>query len=160
MAIVTVSPRPRASHTAGLSLLELLTTVLLAGILSGIALLGYGRMMKEWRLNAAVRQLVMELKVTRNRAIAENTAQRIRFEIPSPRYQRQKQTVSKEYEDVGPPLSLPDGIEATDCTARGAAVAFQPRGHASSFGTITVRDADGSERRLVVDMAGRLRVER
>jgi len=150
----------RRSHPSGLSLLELLTAVLLAGILSGITLLGYARMTKQWRLNAAVRQLVMDLKVTRNRAIAENIAQRIRFEIPSSLYRRQKQTASQDYADVGPPVSLPDGIQAIDCTARGGAIAFQPRGHASTFGTVTVRDSDGSERRLIVDMAGRMRVER
>jgi hypothetical protein len=103
----------------------------------------------------------MELKVTRSRAIAQNAGQRIRFDdVPSTRYRRQRQEASSEYVDVGAPVSLPDGIETTGCTARDAAVAFQPRGHASSFGTITVRNAEGSERQIIVDMAGRLRVQR
>jgi Tfp pilus assembly protein FimT len=150
----------RRCPVAGLSATELLTAVLLAAILGGAALLGYGRTLAEWRLNAAVRQVVMDLKVTRSRAIAENTGQRIRFDVPSTQYLRQRQEGLSEYVDVGAPISLPDGIATTDCTARGAAVTFQPRGHASTFGTITVRNAEGSERRIVVDMAGRMRVER
>jgi Tfp pilus assembly protein FimT len=150
----------RRCLSGGLSVLELLTAVLIASILSGTAVLGYGRMLASWRLNAAVRQIVMDLKVTRSRAITENTGQRIRFVVPSSLYQRQRREASSAYADVGEPISLPDGIETIDCTARDATVTFQPRGHASTFGTITLRNPEGAERRIVVDMAGRLRVER
>lgn len=150
----------RRCLSGGLSVLELLTAILIASVLSGTALLGYGRMLADWRLNAAVRQVVMELKVTRSRAITENTGQRIRFDVPSSLYQRQRREASSNYADVGAPISLPDGIEAIDCTARDDTVTFQPRGHASSFGTITLRNPEGTERRIVVDMAGRMRVER
>lgn len=143
----------------GLSLLELLTALGIASILGGSALLGYAKMVADWRLHAAVRQVVMDLKVTRSRAIAENTGQRIRFDVPSTRYQRQRRDVSGNFADVGTPIPLPAGIEAVDCTARDDAVTFQPRGHASSFGTITLRSPEGRERRIVVDMAGRMRVE-
>jgi prepilin-type N-terminal cleavage/methylation domain-containing protein len=151
----------RRRHTSeGLTLLELLTAILIASILSGTALLSYGRMLAGWRLNAAVRQVVMDLKVTRIRAIMENTGQRIRFEVPSSLYRRQRREASSAYADVGTPIALPDGIETVDCTARDDAVTFQPRGHASAFGTITLRNSEGKERRIVVDMAGRMRVER
>lgn len=149
----------RRRGSSGLSLLELLTALAIASLLGGTALLGYGRMMADWRLGAAVRQIVMDLKVTRSRAIMENAGQRVRFDFPSTRYQRQRQDESSTYVDVGTPIPLPDGIETIDCTARGNAVTFQPRGHASSFGTITVRSPEGTERRIVVDMAGRMRVE-
>jgi Tfp pilus assembly protein FimT len=141
-------------------MLELLTALAIASIVGGTALLGYRETMADWRLNAAVRQVVMDLKATRSRAIMENAGQRICFAVPSTRYQRQRQDASRNYVDIGAPTSLPDGIETTDCTARDDAVTFQPRGHASSFGAITVRNAKGTERRIVVDMAGRLRVER
>jgi Tfp pilus assembly protein FimT len=150
----------RRRAAGGLSTLELLTVILIASILGGTAILGYGKMLADWRLNAAVRQIAMDLKVTRSRAIAENTGQRIRFDVPSSPYQRQRQGASSDYEDLGGPISLPDGIEATDCTARGSTVTFRPRGHASTFGAITLRNAEGTERRIIVDMAGRLRVER
>lgn len=148
----------RSYRSGGLSILELLTAILIAAILSGTAVLAYGRMLADWRLNAAVRQVVMDLKVTRSRAIMENTGQRIRFELPARFYQRQRRDPSGAYRDVKKPIALPDGIEAVDCTARDDAVTFQPRGHASSFGTITLRDSEGRERRIVVDMAGRLRI--
>jgi Tfp pilus assembly protein FimT len=143
-----------------MSVLELLTALAIVSILGGTALLAYGRMMAGWRLNAAVRQVVMDLKVMRSRAIAENTAQRILFGVPSTRYQRQREEGTTGYVDVGAPIPLPDGIETIDCTARGGAVAFQPRGHASTFGAITLRNPEGTERRVIVDMAGRIRVER
>jgi Tfp pilus assembly protein FimT len=158
--ILQSAPLGRRHLPVGLSLLELLTALVVASILSGTALLGYRATMADWELNAAVRQVVMDLKATRIRAIAENAGQRILFEVPSTEYQRQKQNASSDYVNVAAPIPLPDGVETTDCTARGNAVTFHPRGHASTFGTIIVRNAEGTERRIIIDMAGRLRIER
>ena len=55
--------------------------------------------------------------------------------------------------------SLPRGVELVDCTAKGAAITFRPLGQASTFGTIRLRNEDGLERSVVVDIAGRLRVQ-
>ena len=49
--------------------------------------------------------------------------------------------------------------QVVDCTAAGDGVGFRPRGYAITFGTITLRNASGDERRVIVDIAGRMRVQ-
>ncbi len=149
---------PLAAADRGTSLLELLTAMALSAAIAGTALLGYRSMLAQWRLSAAARQVVMDLKVARTRAITQSAAQRIHFAIADRRYQRQRE-VGARYTDDGPPTALPDGVETRDCTARGGNIAFQPRGHASSFGSVTLVNRDGAQRRIVVDIAGRVRVE-
>ena len=60
---------------------------------------------------------------------------------------------------MAPPVALPSHVEIVECTARDAAISFYARGHAGSFGTLTLRNSDGELRRIVVDIAGRIRVE-
>jgi prepilin-type N-terminal cleavage/methylation domain-containing protein len=145
------------TRSAGLTLLELLVAVALFGVLAAIALPDLRRTLAAWRLNAAARQLVMDLKLTRAQAIAGGVNQRLRFVPATPRYQRERQQ-GTSYVAVGPPIALPDGIIVVDCSAAGAGISFRPRGLAAAFGTITLRDADGLERRIVVDIAGRMRL--
>ena len=142
-----------------MSLVEVLAALALAGVVAGTSLLGYSRMLSQWRLNAAARQVVMDLKAARVRAIMENVGQRLHFPTPGRHYQRQRDDGAHRYADDGPPTALPDTIQAVACTANGASITFQPRGHASTFGTITLRNAEGAERHVVVDIAARLRVQ-
>ena len=53
----------------------------------------------------------------------------------------------------------PTACIVVDCTAAGDGVGFRPRGYAITFGTITLRNASGDERRVIVDIAGRMRVQ-
>lgn len=149
----------RSPSQHGLSLAELLAALALAGVIAGTSLAGYSRMLSQWRLNAAARQVVMDLKAARVRAIMENVSQRVHFVTPGTHYQRQREDESRRYADDWPPTALPAGIQTVACTASGANITFQPRGHASTFGTISLRNAEGMQRRVVVDIAARLRVE-
>jgi Tfp pilus assembly protein FimT len=143
----------------GASALEILTAIALCGALAGIATARLVDGMSAWRLDAGVRQLVLDLKVARMRAVAESADHRLRLAFPAPAYQGERREAGGAYTAVGPPTALPAGVEIVDCTARGAAVTFRPLGHASTFGTITLENDDGKQRRIVVDIAGRLRVE-
>ena len=84
---------------------------------------------------------------------------RVHFAVPGGTYQRERQR-GATYVAVGPPTS-PARRRRSRSTARRSAssVGFRPRGHAATFGSVTLRDADGDERRVVVDIAGRMRVE-
>lgn len=145
------------TRSAGLTLLELLVALALFGVLAAIALPDLRRTLAAWRLDAAARQVVMDLKLTRAQAIAGGVNQRLRFLPASPRYQRERQQ-GASYVAVGPPTALPEGIVVIDCSAAGGGISFRPRGLAAAFGTITLRDADGVERRIIVDIAGRMRL--
>src|SRR3970040_2452433 len=89
---------------SGMSLVEVLAALALAGVVAGTSLLGYSRMLSQWGLNAAAPQ----------RLLGDGP-----HVCPAD----------------GPPTALPDTIQAVACTANGASITFQPRGHASTFGT-------------------------
>lgn len=149
----------RRFASAGFSLPELIVVVIVSSTVLATALLAYRPMLARWRLHAAVRQVVMDLKVARVRAIAESTDHRIVFRVPGKAYRHEARHSPGGYVPDGPPTALPFGVETIECTAVGASVTFRPRGHASTFGSITLRNAEGDLRRIVVDMAGRLRVQ-
>ena len=143
----------------GLTVLELLVTLGLVGLLAAIALPSFGAMRARARLGAAARQVVMDLKLARTRAITDVASHRVRFPALSSSYQHQRQGSDGRYADEGAPVPLPEGVGIESCTAAGAAVGFQPRGHASTFGSITLRGEEGGGRRIVVDIVGRMRIE-
>ena len=143
----------------GFTLFELLIAIALIAVLSGAALIGYQRALAGWRLNAAARQVVMDLKLTRARAILDSATHRLRFAVPGTTYQHERQRPSGTYDGVGPPIGLPSDVEIADCSGAGSGISFRPRGQAGAFGTVTLRNHDGDQRAVVVDIVGRTRVQ-
>jgi len=142
----------------GFTLFELLVAVALAAALAGAALLGARRALAGWRLSAAARQVVLDLKLARARAILDSANHRVRFSVPGTSYQHERQRPSGAYEASGLPTQLPDDVTVVACTAAGSGVSFRPRGNAGAFGAVTLRNADGDLRAVVVDIVGRIRV--
>ena len=140
-----------------MSLLEVLAALGLLAVVVGSALVVGEEMGSRLRLNSATRQIIMDLKLVRARAMTEGANYRLRFAEHATTYQRQRREGRRRYVDDGPAIELPSGIEVVGCTARGSAVTFRPRGHASTFGTITLASRD-AVRQVVVDIAGRMRV--
>jgi prepilin-type N-terminal cleavage/methylation domain-containing protein len=146
-------------RASGFTLFELLIALALATVLAATAVPELRRSLAGWRINAAARLVVMDLKHARARAIAESATHRIRFATPGGAYQLERQRANGAYTDIGPSTQLGDGILVVECTAPGSGVAFRPRGHAATFGTVRLRNATGDERRVVIDIAGRMRVQ-
>jgi prepilin-type N-terminal cleavage/methylation domain-containing protein len=146
-------------HPPGFTLLELLVTLTVSAALIGISLPNLSRMMSGWRLSTAARQIVLELKVIRMQAVSENSDHRLLLTVPGSSYLRERKNAAGTYDADGPSTGLPRGVEVVECTAKGAAITFRPLGQASTFGTIRLRNEDGLERSVVVDIAGRLRVQ-
>jgi prepilin-type N-terminal cleavage/methylation domain-containing protein len=142
----------------GVTLLELLAGLALFGALTAVAVPHVAVLRARWRLGAAARQVVMDLKVARARAMADVANRRVRFTVPGSAYQHQRQDNGR-YLDDGGPMALPEGISIGACSAVGSAVGFRPRGPATTFGTITLRNERGEQRRIVVDIVGRMRIE-
>lgn len=143
----------------GLTLLELLVAVALLGVLAAVGVPSVQRQIERWRIGAAARQVVMDLKAARGRAILGGAAYRVHFTVPGDRYQLERQRAGGTYAAVSPPVLLPHGVRVVDCTATADGIGFRPRGHAITFGTVTVRNGSGDERRVIVDIAGRIRVQ-
>jgi prepilin-type N-terminal cleavage/methylation domain-containing protein len=143
----------------GFTLLELLIAVTLCAVLAATAVLGYRRALSAWRLDAATRQVVMDLKLARARAMLGAATHRVRFAAPGRRYQHERRRASSAYEPLGPATPLPPDVEILGCSGAGSAISFRPRGHAAAFGTIALRNSDGEQRSIVVDIVGRMRVQ-
>ena len=133
-------------------------TLSITAVVSVTALLGLNRSLAGWRHNATARQLVMDLRVTRVSAMSEGVDRRLRLPTGTA-YQPQRKAANGTYVDEGPPTVLPDGIRIVDCTGAGSSVSFRSAGYAGAFGTITLADALGEERRVIVDIAGRARIQ-
>lgn len=158
-------PRADAAHmddcsapASGFSVLELIVVVSLASVLAAIGVLGHQALRPSLNLSMATRQVVMDLKVARMSAIARNLTNRVVFASGGSQYQLQRKTGSS-YSNEGAPVVLPQGIVIADCTAVGSAISFRPRGNAGSFGTVTIQNGKGDVRRVIVDIAGQVRVQ-
>lgn len=143
----------------GFTLLELLIALALCAVLTGTALLGYRRLLSGWRLNGAARQVMMDLKLARARAVLNAATHRVRFAVPGTSYQHERRRPSGTYEPIAPPTELPPDVEIVGCSGAGSGISFRPRGHAAAFGTIALRNHDGEERSVIVDIVGRLRMQ-
>ena len=148
----------RGTTDRGFSLLELLVVLSLVAALSGIAVLGHAALRPRLDLSDAARQVVMDLKVARMRAAAENVNHRVVFTNGSGTYQPQRKNGST-YTNTAPPVPLPQGIVVVDCTANGSVIGFRPRGNAATFGSVTIRNPKGESRQIIVDIAGQVRVQ-
>ena len=152
-----VRPADRA-RPGGFALIELAAVLGLLSILGAIAVLSHHGVRSRLALSTAARQVTLDLKRARMRAITRNVNHRIIFTAGSERYQRQQKRGST-YVDEGAAVALPPGIMVTDCSAAENAISFRPRGNAGTFGTVTLRNPFGEIRRVIVDIAGQVRVE-
>ncbi len=131
----------------------------LLSILMGIGIATTRALRDEWHLQAAVRQIVLDLRTARVAAIASSRARRLRFEVPGGAYHKEIESDRQTYAEIEA-VELPAGIEITSCTGRNDAIGFRPRGNAGAFGTVRLADARGETRDIVVSFAGRVRVRR
>ncbi len=145
--------------TRGFSLLELLVVLALITALSGVALLQGPRLLGGWRLAAAARQIVMELKFARARAILTSATHRVHFFTADSTYRQERQRASGTYDAIAAAAPLPTSVAIAACTAAGSGISFRPRGNAGAFGTVTLRNAYGQQRAVIVDIVGRIRVQ-
>jgi general secretion pathway protein H len=148
----------RSGTAGGWTLLEVVVVVGLMSILAGTAVLAHQAARPMLDLSAGVRQVAMELRVARMRAISDGVGYRVVFAAGGAAYQKQRQG-SSTYLDDGPPVALPRGVVVAGCNGSGGAISFRPRGNAGSFGTVTIQNGNGDQRQVVVNIAGRVRIQ-
>ncbi len=141
----------------GITLVEILTGLVIAAILATTATHTTRDLLDGWQLSSAVRQVVLDLRQARIRSITQARGQRLHFEPGASSYQLSAEQSRGQYEPTGPSTGLPPGISIASCSGRGENIAFRPRGNAAAFGTLTLQSTKGAARRIIVDIAGRVR---
>ena len=158
------------SSLKGFTLLELLLTITLLGILASLASLQTGPLLSRARLDRGARQVASDLQAARMKAITLNRRFRVSFRADSHDYIVDRDEEGNWRRDIlaahGPlttaedvSIVLPASVGITAVNS-GGDVIFIPRGYVDAGITITLGVSSGTERRrIVVNLAGRVRIE-
>jgi prepilin-type N-terminal cleavage/methylation domain-containing protein len=131
----------------GFSLIELVVTLALAGILTAIAVPNWNSLLPSYRLDSSVRQVQSELHSIKMRAAAENTGFQFVYSDGATTYTIQRTAA------ILATKSLPAGI----IVANSGTVSFSPRGTAGG-NRIRLRNSAGICKQIVVSATGRIRI--
>ncbi len=143
----------RPSRACGFTLLEILVAMGILGILAGFAIPHWSSLLSGYRLNAAARQVAVELHSARNRAMAQYRRFKVVFTTSSTyTIQREQAPGLKVYTVISGPKRLPSGITAE----ANRTPVFQTRGNASPGATITLTNSEGTIKEVVVHLTGRI----
>jgi len=166
MQVLTSHSRPPVPCSRGFTLLELLLVIVVLGVLSSLLFLRLAPLLSQTRLRSAVWQVATDLQAIRMKAIAQNRRFRVTFR-PSTRdyivekeeegWQQQILYVHGSGATDDAPLLLPPGVVITAVNS-GGDVIFVPRGHVDGGISITL-GTEGHTRKVVVNLAGRVRIE-
>jgi prepilin-type N-terminal cleavage/methylation domain-containing protein len=143
----------RANHA--FSLVELIVAIGVAAVLLASAVLALARVDAAMQLDTGLRQIASDLQSARTTAIASAHRVRIVFTVGSDRYRRERADDGGQYHrDLD--RFLPRGIRILTANA-GAIVVFSARGDAQNA-TITLADAHGTSRAIVINQRGRITI--
>jgi len=152
---------PRSSDS-GFSIVELIITLVLFGIVTTIAIPAFRGWSDNSNLKAAAREITSDCYQMRQRAMAENVRFRIAFNPdPTNTFTLQQETApgSNAYNalltktlDEFPRITITGAVIGAGTTA-----SFQPRG-SSSAGTVSLANSRGSTATITLLMTGRVHV--
>jgi len=131
----------------GYSLIELVATMALAGILAAIALPSWNKLLPSYQLDSSARQFQSELHNIKMRAATENVGFQLVYANGAAAYTIQRDSA------VLVTKPLPAGVIVTSA----ATISFSPRGTASA-NRIRLRSSDGMCKQVVVSPTGRVRI--
>jgi prepilin-type N-terminal cleavage/methylation domain-containing protein len=150
------SLRRRVFRCHGLTLIEILVTIAVLGILFGIAVPTWTILIPAYQLNSATRQVATELQLARNRAMAQYRRYRLIFSSPTT-YRIEKETApqANAYELFSGPKNLPGGVSVS----ANVTPTFLSRGNASQGGTITLAHSAGPSKAITLLPSGRIEIK-
>ena len=153
----TCLTRP-AGKPPGYTLTELMMVLGILGVVLGLSGIWLSSQLPYYRLNGAVRQIRADLQAAKAQAVRQGNEVRIFFTDPQ-HYDILDDDNNDGNADPG------EAVENRSIQEEFAGVViksnrnpiFNPRGTASSFGTITVSNASG-EKAITISITGRVRV--
>jgi Tfp pilus assembly protein FimT len=127
---------------SGITLMELLTVVVITGIVAAMALPNFGHTLDKLRFRTAARDIVSKLRLARSEAIANKAPFGISFDDT-----HRTMTIFEDVEDPGAAEfgsgdsvvsvdTLPDDFNYLTGTFGSNAIVYQPNGSASVSGTL------------------------
>jgi len=155
---------------AGFSLVESVVSLVILGILLGLAFSGQS-LIANRRLAGAARAVGTEIRWVEQRARAERRCWRVQFDPAGEDYQIQflagglwtaaAGCINGTWTDYtsGGGRRLPRGIDLASTTFGGDLLTFTPYGNPNT-GTVLLQSAGGEQRRVSINAAGRVTITR
>jgi prepilin-type N-terminal cleavage/methylation domain-containing protein len=131
----------------GFSLVELVVTLALVGILAAIALPNWNKLLPSYQLDSSARQVQSELHYIKMRAAAENAGFQFVYSDGAAAYTIQRASI------ILVTKPLPTGIVVTNA----GTISFSPRGTAGG-NRVGLRNTQGTCKQVVVSPTGRVRI--
>ena len=160
------------TNKKGITLIELMVTVAIIGIVVGIAIPSFTSYLPRLRLNGAARDLISDLRLARSLAVGENKQYKVVFDVANESYTIRKadDTITKSTDYKNPDQNY-RGIESDSVVDKnGTAVtsiefgfngtATTANGLDNAPATITIKRSDGVEtKKINVTKFGRVYAE-
>jgi prepilin-type N-terminal cleavage/methylation domain-containing protein len=130
----------------GFSVVELLIALAIIGIVAGIALPAWNRILTSFHLSSSARLIQSELQSIKIRSAAENVSFRLIYAAGATNVEIQREGKTLAVKPLAEGISI----------VKAGVVTFSPRGTANG-NRVRLRSGDGSCQQIVVSQTGRMR---
>lgn len=147
--ISPAASRPRGPR--GISLVELLATVTLVAVATGLALVSVGPALHMTAAQTATQQVASDLRLTRMKAIAQNTRFRVTFDTGDGEYTIEREMSPGNFVAEEGPVELPT---AASFAINPSNPIFDTRGAVNAPTTITIAAPQARTRTVTISILG------
>jgi prepilin-type N-terminal cleavage/methylation domain-containing protein len=148
----------------GVTLIELVTVMVIIGILAALAVPSFGTWMAHYRLRTAARDVVTAMRTAQMRAVSYNMRHGVAFDSANSQFQLYRD--SGGLLEDGALTPLPKGITYNSIVGLPTDgpgdyfISFFPNSTASAGGTIVLRNSRGKDKTITISAAsGRVTVQ-
>lgn len=148
-------------NNRGFSAIELLASLAIAGILTGLAAFQFSHQSEHTRLSHASRSLMSDLRWARQMAISRTEEVRLVLDATTDRYWIER--ASRPGVVAGAVRDFKDGRQGYGgidlvSSSNGETIRFFPKGTTNTWTTIALRNNDGEEKQITLLATGRVRL--
>jgi len=144
----------------GYTLLELIISFAIAGVLTTLAVPSFHTLLANHRLEGAAQRLVSDLRLARQTAISEGVTTTVQLNPDEDSYILEKeiglQPIPFGFLDYKDPRQGFVGVDLVEST-KGNRLIFYPRGTTNSWTTITLQNGTGKQQKITLIGTGRVK---